>query len=477
MGLFDMFVAGAAHAAGSAARNAVREQHKAEERAARELDRQIELSGEAANVDLAFVAKCESLGFDGGNISNYTCLYDDNDLYAGGRSFINAHRRKLDDYYSKLVTFVDLGGKPENLKYPDEIDQYLDKLKYLRSIGRLDYQDDDAFHLDLESMKFYLDIDMTWGFSAPGGFESDSLSGEEFEQLCKLLVESMGFTAETTKASGDGGVDILAYNHQPLLSGKYVIQCKRYSGSVGEPIIRDLYGVVMSERANKGILMTTGTFTRQAREFASEKQVELIDGTQLYNLIEQHGLVAHSNYGSTAANQAGIRYRNMSGDSRAELLEGLRNTYQSLSQMLGNFDDWGLTNDILGAFNLTNLDLTIRALIELEVIGYIDWLINPEKTISLDEADFINEVIARDYSIDELGEKISRYPLGDTPQIPYTALLISFAGSQYQQDNPEETAIGFFDTIGRICSLVMNCDIEEKRGESLTSMRRLFSSS
>lgn len=88
----------------------------------------------------------------------------------------------------------------------------------------------------------------------------NNLSGVEFERVCQLLVENMGFSVETTKASGDGGIDLIAYNSQPLLSGKYIIQCKRYTGSVGEPIIRDLYGVVMSERANKGILMTTGHF-------------------------------------------------------------------------------------------------------------------------------------------------------------------------------------------------------------------------
>lgn len=113
----------------------------------------------------------------------------------------------------------------------------------------------------------------------------DSLSGIEFENVCKRLLENMGFSVETTKASGDGGIDLIAYNSQPLLSGKYIIQCKRYSGSVGEPIIRDLYGVVTSERANKGILLTTGYFTKSAITFAESKPLELIDGVNLKELI------------------------------------------------------------------------------------------------------------------------------------------------------------------------------------------------
>lgn len=116
------------------------------------------------------------------------------------------------------------------------------------------------------------------------------LSGIEFENVCKQIVENMGFDVETTKLSGDGGIDLIAYNHQPLLSGKYIVQCKRYSGSVGEPIIRDLFGVVMSERANKGILMTTGYFTKSAIAFAKDKQIELIDGAMLKELLKNNNI-------------------------------------------------------------------------------------------------------------------------------------------------------------------------------------------
>ena len=116
------------------------------------------------------------------------------------------------------------------------------------------------------------------------------LSGIEFEKVCKQVFENMGFEVETTKASGDGGIDLIAYNYQPLLSSKYIVQCKRYSGSVGEPIIRDLFGVVMSERANKGILMTTGYFTKSAIAFAKDKQIELIDGAMLIELLKNNNV-------------------------------------------------------------------------------------------------------------------------------------------------------------------------------------------
>ena len=121
----------------------------------------------------------------------------------------------------------------------------------------------------------------------------NDLSGIEFEKLCQSLLQKLGFEVETTKQSGDGGIDLIAYNRQPFYSGKYIIQCKRYIGSVGEPVVRDLYGVVMAERANKGILITSGHFTASAYRFAKNKNLELMDGETLttilanYNMTEQ----------------------------------------------------------------------------------------------------------------------------------------------------------------------------------------------
>ena len=118
----------------------------------------------------------------------------------------------------------------------------------------------------------------------------NTLSGLEFEKLCQALLMKLGFDVETTKQSGDGGIDLIAYNHQPFYSGKYIVQCKRYAGSVGEPIVRDLYGVVMAEHANKGILITTGHFTMSASRFAQNKNIELIDGETLPEILAMCGM-------------------------------------------------------------------------------------------------------------------------------------------------------------------------------------------
>lgn len=108
----------------------------------------------------------------------------------------------------------------------------------------------------------------------------------QFEEFCKTILENAGFEVETTKTVGDGGIDLIAIRKEIFTAGKYIVQCKRYEGSVGEPVLRDLYGVVTAEKANKGILMTTGSFTASAVAFASDKPLELIDGKELEKLSE-----------------------------------------------------------------------------------------------------------------------------------------------------------------------------------------------
>jgi HJR/Mrr/RecB family endonuclease len=110
---------------------------------------------------------------------------------------------------------------------------------------------------------------------------SSSQKGLTFEHKCMQVIQSMGFSAHSTKIVADGGIDIVALSNQPLTRGKYVIQCKNWKKPVGEPIVRDLYGVVASDNAVKGILISSSRFTQSAVNFAKDKRLELIDGHQL----------------------------------------------------------------------------------------------------------------------------------------------------------------------------------------------------
>lgn len=110
---------------------------------------------------------------------------------------------------------------------------------------------------------------------------SSSQKGVNFEQKCMQIIQSMGFSTHSTKTVADGGIDIIAVSSQPLTQGKYIVQCKNWSKPVGEPIVRDLYGVVASDNAVKGILISSSGFTASAVNFAKGKRLELIDGDQL----------------------------------------------------------------------------------------------------------------------------------------------------------------------------------------------------
>ena len=71
-----------------------------------------------------------------------------------------------------------------------------------------------------------------------------ALDPVEFEELIARLLQRMGLETEETARTGDGGVDIVARSDAPITGGVFIVQCKRYSSPVGEPVVRDLYGAL-----------------------------------------------------------------------------------------------------------------------------------------------------------------------------------------------------------------------------------------
>jgi restriction system protein len=71
--------------------------------------------------------------------------------------------------------------------------------------------------------------------------------GKEFEFEVLRLLQAIGFEAEVTGYSQDGGVDLVATNSSPLAAGKCVVQCKARSRPVGEPVLRDLFGTMHAQ--------------------------------------------------------------------------------------------------------------------------------------------------------------------------------------------------------------------------------------
>ena len=110
-----------------------------------------------------------------------------------------------------------------------------------------------------------------------------------FERLCQRILRESGFTrVEVTGRSGDGGIDGAGVLRVNLISFHVRFQCKRYSGSVGAREIRDFRGAMVG-RADKGLFITTGAFTREAQREAvrdGAPAIDLIDGTELCNLLK-----------------------------------------------------------------------------------------------------------------------------------------------------------------------------------------------
>jgi len=108
---------------------------------------------------------------------------------------------------------------------------------------------------------------------------------DAFERLCQRLLRESDFTEVTvTGKSGDGGIDgtgVLRLNG--LLSFQVLFQSKRYKGSIGPNLIRDFRGAMVG-RADKGLFITSGTFTKEALKEATRDGapvIDLVDGVQL----------------------------------------------------------------------------------------------------------------------------------------------------------------------------------------------------
>jgi restriction system protein len=114
-----------------------------------------------------------------------------------------------------------------------------------------------------------------------------------FERLCQRVLRESGFTrVDVVGRSGDGGIDGIGVLRISLLSFQVFFQCKRYKGSVGASAIRDFRGAMVG-RTDKGLFITTGYFTPDAKREAARDGapvLDLIDGDQLCRILKELSL-------------------------------------------------------------------------------------------------------------------------------------------------------------------------------------------
>jgi restriction system protein len=120
-----------------------------------------------------------------------------------------------------------------------------------------------------------------------------SMAPDAFERLARRLLREADFdSVNVTGQTGDGGIDGLGVYRLGLVSFPVFCQCKRYRGSVSPSAVRDFRGA-MAGRGDKGLLITTGTFTADAKKEATRDgapPIDLIDGDRLCELLKRYDL-------------------------------------------------------------------------------------------------------------------------------------------------------------------------------------------
>lgn len=120
-----------------------------------------------------------------------------------------------------------------------------------------------------------------------------SMDSSAFERLCQRLLREAGFTrVEVTGRPSDGGIDGIGVLRVNLVSFQVLFQCKKWKGTVGSSVVRDFRGAMVG-RADKGLIITSGTFTSDARREATRDgapAIDLIDGENLCLLLKDRKL-------------------------------------------------------------------------------------------------------------------------------------------------------------------------------------------
>lgn len=135
--------------------------------------------------------------------------------------------------------------------------------------------------------------------------EIQSMRWHEFELLVGEAFRQQGFSVAETGSGADGGVDLIANKN----NRKYFIQCKHWKKSkVGVSIVRELLGVIASEKADGGYVVISGVFTAEAKDFAAKNNIKLLDGKTLSSFIKQQQIApaSNQNVSTTPVNQSVI---------------------------------------------------------------------------------------------------------------------------------------------------------------------------
>lgn len=109
------------------------------------------------------------------------------------------------------------------------------------------------------------------------------LSWQKFEVLVGAAFERLGYAVQETGGGGaDGGIDLILTKK----GRRVLVQCKHWKQtSVGAPIVREMYGLMVAEKMDMVMVVTSGLFTKEARLFSEGKPIVLVDGPRLVKML------------------------------------------------------------------------------------------------------------------------------------------------------------------------------------------------
>ena len=108
-----------------------------------------------------------------------------------------------------------------------------------------------------------------------------AMTDREFQAVVAALFRWLGYAVVRTPLTRDAGMDLVLAGHE----GKAIVQCKRWRHPVGPAVVREFYGTMIAEEAAQGYLITTGVFSKDARRWARDKDIVLVDGVFLKKLM------------------------------------------------------------------------------------------------------------------------------------------------------------------------------------------------
>ncbi|MEM4987544.1 restriction endonuclease [Collimonas sp. H4R21] len=114
-----------------------------------------------------------------------------------------------------------------------------------------------------------------------------ALEWKRFELLCAKYYDAVGFKSETIRCGADGGIDVKLFKHDPA-KPLAVVQCKAWNAQlVGVKEVRELLGVMTSEKVSRGVFITTGSYSKDAVAFGGANPMQLLDGPGFVKKIQE----------------------------------------------------------------------------------------------------------------------------------------------------------------------------------------------